>query len=156
MLTCKYLLHKSGPVLTCLNLPQQNANSFLCIIKACMVWALVLYFWVPLTSLMLWKHYQLSTSHTVFAEQSQSDLLPLLRPHSWWLSFRLQVSPPPKCLSQLPLTPLQHALSQYPISPVELVLLQPWLFLSSFPIRMLVPWEMEPCLSYLFPEPRTD
>lgn len=35
------------------------------------------------------------------------------------------------------LTPLQHALSQHPISPVELILLQLWLFLSSFPTRML-------------------
>ena len=39
MLTCKYLLHKSGHVLTCLNLPEQNAHSFLCIRKAYMVWS---------------------------------------------------------------------------------------------------------------------
>lgn len=131
---------------------------FLCIRKAYVVWVPVLYFWAPLASLLLWKHYRLSTSHTVFAEQSQSDLLPLLRPQSLVaiLQASVQVSPPPKCLSQLPSTPLQHVLSQHPISPVERILLQPWLFLSSFPIRMLVPWEMGPCLSYLFPGPGTD
>lgn len=82
MLTYKYPLPKSDHVLICLNLLGYNANFLPCIKQPYIAWllsALILYFWAPLPSLLLWQQVS-SLRFTLFLLKSFRVVFTLPRP----------------------------------------------------------------------------